>query len=45
MDLADACLVDMAGEFGTARMGTLDNDFHIYRWGRNQTFDLVVDPI
>lgn len=42
MDLADACLVDMAAEFKTGRILTLDRDFHIYRWGKNRAFELLV---
>jgi predicted nucleic acid-binding protein len=44
MDFADACLVDMADEYQTGRILTLDRDFHIYRWGKNHPFDLVVKP-
>jgi predicted nucleic acid-binding protein len=44
MDLADACLVDMADELRTSQIFTLDTDFRIYRWGRNRVFDLVIDP-
>src|SRR5439155_8910734 len=43
MDLADACLVDMAATHRTGRIMTLDRDFHIYRWGRNRPFELVLD--
>ncbi len=43
MDLADACLVDMATVFNTGRILTLDSDFRIYRWGRNRKFDLLID--
>lgn len=42
MSFADACLVDMASELNTARIFTLDDDFHIYRWGRNRPFELIV---
>ena len=41
MDFADACLVDMAEELRIGRIWTLDDDFRIYRWGRNRPFDLV----
>jgi predicted nucleic acid-binding protein len=44
MDFADACLVDMAGEFGCGQILTLDSDFQIYRWGRNRVFELLIDP-
>jgi predicted nucleic acid-binding protein len=43
MDLADACLVDLATQLGTARILTLDSDFTIYRWGRNRPFELLLD--
>jgi predicted nucleic acid-binding protein len=44
MDFADACLVGMAGELGTGQVMTLDSDFHIYRWGRNRVFELLIEP-
>ncbi len=44
MNFADACLVDLADEYQTGRILTLDRDFHIYRWGKNHPFDLVVEP-
>jgi uncharacterized protein len=43
MDLADACLVDLATQFGTGRILTLDGDFTIYRWGRNRQFELLLN--
>jgi predicted nucleic acid-binding protein len=43
MDLADACLVDMAGDYHTGRILTLDTDFRIYRWERNRPFELLLD--
>jgi predicted nucleic acid-binding protein len=42
MDFADACLVDMASDFQTGRILTLDADFRIYRWGRNRPFELLL---
>ena len=42
MDLADACLVQMAKEHRTSRILTLDRDFQVYRWGRNRPFDLLM---
>ncbi len=42
MDFADACLVDMASNYRTGRILTLDADFRIYRWGRNRPFDLLL---
>ncbi len=38
IDLADACLICLADQFGTADILTLDQDFGIYRWGRNKPF-------
>jgi predicted nucleic acid-binding protein len=43
IDLADACLVRLADEFETPDILTLDNDFHIYRWGKNKPFRLLLD--
>jgi uncharacterized protein len=45
MDFADACLVDMAHEYQTDRIFTLDSDFRIYRWGKNRPFDFVLDGL
>jgi predicted nucleic acid-binding protein len=42
MDLADACLVEMATDLRTGRILTLDHDFQIYRWGRNRPFELMI---
>jgi predicted nucleic acid-binding protein len=41
IDLADACLIRLADEFGTADILTLDRDFAVYRWGRNRTFRML----
>jgi uncharacterized protein len=41
IDLADACLIRLAEEFGTGEILTLDKDFAIYRWGRNKAFRLL----
>jgi predicted nucleic acid-binding protein len=43
MDLADACLVDLADELATGDILTLDSDFVVYRWGRNRPFRLLVE--
>lgn len=43
MDLADACLVDLADRLETARILTLDGDFEIYRWRARRKFDLLVE--
>jgi uncharacterized protein len=42
MDLADACLVAMAGDCQSGRILTLDGDFLVYRWGKNRPFELLV---
>jgi uncharacterized protein len=42
IDLADACLIHLANEFSTGDILTLDRDFHVYRWGRSQTFRLLI---
>lgn len=43
MDLADACIVDLADQIGTGRVLTLDRDFEIYRWRSRRKFELLVD--
>ncbi len=43
MDFADACLVDMANDLQTGRILTLDGDFLIYRWGKNRSFELLLN--
>jgi uncharacterized protein len=42
IDLADACLVHLATVFETGDILTLDRDFQIYRWGRNNPFHTLV---
>jgi uncharacterized protein len=41
IDLADACLIRLANQFGTADILTLDRDFAIYRWGKNKPFRVL----
>ena len=41
MDLADATLVRVAEREGLHRIFTLDDDFRIYRLGRNRLFTIV----
>jgi uncharacterized protein len=41
IDLADACLIRLADQFGTGEILTLDRDFAIYRWGRNKPFRVL----
>jgi predicted nucleic acid-binding protein len=43
MDLADACLVDLADQIDTGQILTLDSDFEIYRWRSRRKFQLLVD--
>jgi len=42
IDLADAVLIHLANEFETCDILTLDRDFEIYRWGKNNRFHLLV---
>ena len=42
MDLADACLVDLADRLDAGRILTLDRDFEIYRWRSRRKFELLV---
>ncbi len=44
MDFADACLVNLASDYRTGRILTLDHDFEIYRWGKNRPFELMIEP-
>jgi uncharacterized protein len=41
IDLADACLMRMADQFGTGDILTLDKDFAVYRWGKNRMFRIL----
>ena len=41
IDLADACLIRLADQFGTADILTLDRDFVVYRWGKNKPFRVL----
>lgn len=45
MDLADACLVHLAGEFESGDILTLDSDFEIYRWGTSRPFHLLLKNV
>ena len=42
VDLADACLVHLADALRTGDILTLDRDFAVYRWGRNQPFHFII---
>ena len=41
IDFADACLILLADQFGTADILTLDQDFATYRWGKNKPFRMM----
>ena len=43
MDLADACLVELADQLGSGRILTLDRDFEIYRWRSRRKFEFLID--
>ena len=43
MDLADACIVDLADQVGTGRILTLDRDFEVYRWRSRRKFELMIE--
>jgi len=42
IDLADACLINLAGELRTGDILTLDRDFEVYRWGANKSFRCLI---
>ena len=42
VDLADACLIDLANHFDTGDILTLDSDFKHYRWRRNRQFRFLI---
>ncbi len=42
VDLADACLIQLATDLRTPDILTLDRDFQIYRWGTNKPFRLLI---
>jgi uncharacterized protein len=42
IDLADAFLIHLANQFSTGDILTVDSDFQIYRWGRNNRFQALV---
>lgn len=42
VDLADACLIHLAGEMRTGNILTLDRDFEVYRWGGREPFHLLI---
>ena len=43
MDLADACLVDLADRIDSGRILTRDGDFSVYRWRARRQFQLLID--
>jgi uncharacterized protein len=42
IDLTDACLINLATELNAAEILTLDRDFKVYRWGRNNPFRILM---
>ena len=42
MDLADACLVDLADQIDSGQILTLDRDFEVYRWRSRRKFELLI---
>jgi predicted nucleic acid-binding protein len=42
IDFADACLIRLAEEVESGEILTLDRDFRVYRWGRNQPFEPLI---
>jgi len=42
IDLADACLIQMADELNTGDILTLDSDFLHYRWRKTKHFNLLI---
>ena len=44
VDFADACLIEMASQYSTSDILTLDGDFRIYRWGKNKAFRVMPIP-
>jgi predicted nucleic acid-binding protein len=42
IDLADACLIHLAGEVRSGEILTLDSDFEVYRWGTNRRFERLL---
>lgn len=41
-DFADACLIQLADQFGTGDILTLDSDFKHFRWRRTRRFHLLI---
>ena len=41
ISLADACLIRCAELHQEPRILTFDDDFRVYRWGRNRKFELL----
>jgi predicted nucleic acid-binding protein len=41
ISLADACLIRSAEVHQEPRILTFDTDFHVYRWSRNRTFQVI----
>jgi len=45
IDLADACLIHLAGEVRSGDILTLDSDFAVYRWGTNRPFERLLPAV
>jgi len=45
MDFADACLVNMAEQFETSEILSLDSDFKVYRWKGRKEFKVLIPSV
>ncbi len=43
MDFTDACLVSLASNLNTGDILTLDKDFEVYRWDKNNKFKNLIE--
>ena len=43
IDLADACLVQLAADLDTGQILTLDSDFQVYHWKGRRVFELMIE--
>jgi predicted nucleic acid-binding protein len=41
-DIADVCLIHLAGQLRSGDILTLDRDFEVYRWGGSNRFRMLV---
>lgn len=42
VDLADACLIQIAEQMGIGDILTIDRDFEVYRWNTNKRFRVLI---